>query len=222
MMHSNVHIRKEEMATMPDRYRAMLFNSLSGFKSLALIATKNSQGRTNIGVFNSIVHIGAHPPLLGVVFRPDTVRRHTLEHILDLKSYTINHINQTMLPMAHQASAKFDDDISEFTECGFTEEYSITGTAPYIRESTIKMMMEYKMHIPIPLNGTIFVIGEITEAIIPDTCIQEDGYVDLQKAGTLTVSGLDAYFSTELIDRYGYARPGTVPHSLLNSTERSI
>jgi flavin reductase (DIM6/NTAB) family NADH-FMN oxidoreductase RutF len=77
------------------------------------------------------------------------------------------------------------------------------------------------MHVPIPLNGTIFLIGEIIEAIIPESYVQEDGYVDLQKAGTLTVAGLDAYFSTELIDRYTYARPGVLPHSLANRREQS-
>ncbi len=206
---------------MPDRYRAILFNSLSGFKSLALIGTKNTVGRTNIGVFNSIVHIGVNPPLLGTVFRPDTVRRHTLENIFQEQYYTINHVHSGMLPMAHQASAKFNDDESEFTECGFTEEYTSSGTAPFIKESSIKLMMQYRVHVPIPLNGTILLIGEIIEAIIPESCMQEDGYVDLQKAGTMTVAGLDAYFSTELIDRYAYARPGVIPHSLVNRREQS-
>ena len=206
---------------MPERYRATLFNSLSGFKSLGLIGSKNATGRTNIGVFNSIVHIGANPPLLGMVFRPDTVRRHTLENILQEQYYTINQVHSGMLPMAHQASAKFDDNVSEFKECGFTEEYTSSGTAPYIKESSIKLMMHYRMHVPIPLNGTIFLIGEIIEAIIPESCIQEDGYVDLQKAGTVTVAGLDAYFSTELIDRYAYARPGVLPHPLVNRSEQS-
>lgn len=220
-MNITKRIQSQDIVTMPERYRATLFNSLSGFKSLALIGTKNAEGRTNISVFNSIVHIGANPPLLGMVFRPDTVRRHTLENILEEKQYTINHVHRSMLPMAHQASAKFDDDSSEFTECGFTEEYTSSGTAPYIKESVIKLMMHYRMHVPIPLNGTIFLIGEIMEAIIPESYLQEDGYVDLQKAGTLTVAGLDAYFSTELIDRYAYARPGVLPHSLANRREQS-
>ncbi len=220
-MDNILNIRTEHMKEMPERYRATFFNSLSGFKSLALIGTKNADGISNIGVFNSIVHVGANPPLLGMIFRPETVRRHTLENILAHEYYTINHIHHDMLPMAHQASAKFDDDISEFDACNFNEEYSPSGMAPYIRESFVKMMMKYRMHMPIPLNGTIFLIGEIIEVIIPSSYVQEDGFVDLQKAGTLTVSGLDAYYSTEFIDRYAYARPSINPQSLFPRSEQS-
>ena len=214
-------IRKEDAAAMPERYRATLYNSLSGFKSLGLIGTINEHGKTNIGVFNSIVHVGANPPLLGMIFRPESVRRHTLENILNGKFYSINHVHASMLPMAHLASAKFDDDVSEFQACGLTEEYTSISKAPYIAESRIKMMLEYRMHFPIPLNGTIFLIGEIVEVIIPESCIQEDGFVDLQSAGTITVAGLDAYSSTTLLDRYSYARPDSIPHSLLHRTEKS-
>jgi flavin reductase (DIM6/NTAB) family NADH-FMN oxidoreductase RutF len=92
----------------------------SGFKSSGPIGTVNENGISNISVFNSIVHIGAFPPLSGMGFRPDTVRRHTLENILASKHYTINQVHSAMLPMAHLASAKFDDEISEFSACSFS------------------------------------------------------------------------------------------------------
>lgn len=211
----------EDFEAMPDRYRATLINSISGFKSLGLIGTMNDKGITNIAVFNSIVHIGASPPLLGMVFRPDTVRRHTLENILSSKYYTINQVHASMLSMAHLASAKFDDDVSEFSGCNFTEEFSEVGKAPYIQESTIKMMLEYRTHMPIPLNGTVLLIGEIIEMKVPKHIINPDGFADIHKAGTLTVAGLDAYYSTNFIDRFAYARPNTPITSLMNTSEDS-
>lgn len=211
----------EDFEAMPERYRATLINSISGFKSLGLIGTVNDKGITNIAVFNSIVHIGASPPLLGMVFRPDTVRRHTLENILSSKHYTINQVHASMLSMAHLASAKFDDDASEFSGCNFTEEYSDIGKAPYIKESNVKMMLEYRMHMPIPLNGTIFLIGEIIEIRVPKHIINHDGFADIHQAGTLTVAGLDAYYSTNFIDRFAYARPNMPITSLMNKSEDS-
>jgi flavin reductase (DIM6/NTAB) family NADH-FMN oxidoreductase RutF len=209
----------KDFETMTDRHRATLINSISGFKSLGLIGTINEHGITNISVFNSIVHIGAFPPLLGMVFRPDSVRRHTLENILSQKHYTINQVHEAMLPMAHQTSAKYDADVSEFDACGFTPEFSAIGKAPYISESKVKMLLEYRMHFPIPLNDTFFLIGEIIEIKAPTDIIQEDGFVDIHAAGTLTVTGLDAYFSTNFIDRYPYARPQTTIQSLMNRSE---
>ncbi len=218
-MTEQVILQGKDFEAMNDRYRATLINSISGFKSLGLIGTINESGITNIGVFNSIVHIGAFPPILGMIFRPDTVRRHTLENILTNKHYTINQVHEGMLPMAHQASAKYDADISEFTACQFTPEFSDAGKAPYIQESRVKMMLEYRMHIPIPLNDTIFLIGEIIEIKAPSSIIKEDGFVDIHSAGTVSVAGLDAYYSTQFIDRYGYARPNMDLQSLVNKTE---
>jgi flavin reductase (DIM6/NTAB) family NADH-FMN oxidoreductase RutF len=220
-MSEEIILKSEDFNAMSDRYRATFINSISGFKSLGLIGTVNEKGITNISVFNSIVHIGAFPPLLGMVFRPDTVRRHTLENILSGQHYTINQVHSAMLPMAHLASAKFDDETSEFSACNFTAEYGERGTAPYIKESSVKMMLEYRMHIPIPLNGTIFLIGEIIEIRMPKEIIQNDGFVDLQQADTLTVSGLDAYYATSLIDRYAYARPNMPITSLMQLSKDS-
>jgi hypothetical protein len=63
-------------------------------------------------------------------------------------------------------------------------------------------------------NGTVFVVGEIVEINIPDGTIGEDGYVDIEEAGTIAVSGLDGYHETRRIARLSYARPGVEPKEL--------
>jgi flavin reductase (DIM6/NTAB) family NADH-FMN oxidoreductase RutF len=199
---------------MEERYRSTYLNSISGFKSLALIGTQNSSGINNLAVFNSIVHLGASPALLGMIIRPDSVRRHTLENILQQGYYTINQVHSGMMPQAHLASAKFSDTDSEFEACGFTAENS-GFPAPFIAESRIKFLMKYRQHIHVDINNTNLIIGEIIQIHCPDTCVSSDGFVDLYKAGTLTVAGLDAYYSTVPFDRYNYARPGKSIESLL-------
>ena len=199
---------------MEERYRSTYLNSISGFKSLALIGTQNTSGIYNLAVFNSIVHLGASPALLGMIIRPDTVRRHTLENILQQGYYTINHVHSGMMPQAHLASATFSDTDSEFDACGFTVEDS-GFPAPFIGESRIKFLMKYRQHIHLDINHTNLIIGEIIQIHSPDNCVSSDGFVDLYKAGTLTVAGLDAYYSTIPYDRYNYARPGKSIESLL-------
>jgi hypothetical protein len=51
------------------------------------------------------------------------------------------------------------------------------------------------------------IIGEIKEVYIPENCLCEDGFLDLEKANTLTCSGLDSYHRTVKIDRLSYAKP---------------
>jgi hypothetical protein len=44
--------------------------------------------------------------------------------------------------------------------------------------------------------------------------ILEDGTIDLEAAGSLTVAGLDSYYRTQKIGRLAYAKPGIAPKEL--------
>ena len=189
------------------RYRANLINSISGFKSANLIGTINGSGRTNLGVFNSVMHIGATPPLLGFIMRPLNAPRHTYQNIKEMGIYTINHINNNIYEQAHQTSAKYDAGESEFDTCSLTEEYVEGLAAPFVKESIIKMGMEFVEEHHIKANDTLLIVGEIKQLICPEEIIEEDGYVNIEKANTVTISNLDGYHKTDLIERLPYARP---------------
>ena len=198
-------------ATWEQRKRANFINSIGGFKSVCLIGTKNKSGQTNLAIFNSIVHIGANPTLIGFFVRPDSVDRHTLEYIMETGLYTINHINENMYINAHQTSARYPQSISEFKEVNLTEEYLNNFIVPYVKESHIKLGVEFKEKINIQLNGTILLIGEIKNIYIAPNCIKEDGFIDLELAGTITCSGLDSYHTTHKLARLSYAKPDKWP-----------
>ena len=68
---------------MEKRYRAKFINSLSGVKSANLIGTKSTEGKSNLSIVSSAVHIGSDPALMAFIFRPASVPRHTFENILD-------------------------------------------------------------------------------------------------------------------------------------------
>ena len=63
-------------------------------------------------------------------------------------------------------------------------------------------------------NGTIFMIGEIQETVVPDYAVLTDGYIDIEKAGTIAISGLDSYHETKRIARLFYAKPGVEPKEI--------
>lgn len=187
--------------------RTNLVNSIGGFKSVCLIGTKDKQGMTNLAVFNSIVHIGASPPLLGFVVRPDSVDRHTLSNILETGCYTINHLNETIFKKGHQTSARYPKEISEFNAVGLTENYKHDFFAPYVKESNIQLGVKFKERLDISINGTILIIGQIDHVYFPKNCLYEDAFLDLEKANTITCSGLDSYHKTNRLDRLSYAKP---------------
>lgn len=196
-----------EIINMEQRKRAHLINSVGGFKSLCLIGTADKQGQTNLAIFSSVVHIGANPPLISFIMRPDSVERHTLANILETGVYTINHVNENIYQQAHQTSAKYSKEISEFDATGLTREYKNEYHAPFVKESAIQMAVDFKERIDLTINGTILMIGEIRELYFPEDCLQEDGYLDIEKAGTVSCTGLDSYHSTQRLQRLPYAKP---------------
>jgi len=200
-------ISRKEIDAFDKRYRVNFINSLPGFKSTNLCGTIDKNGNSNLAIINSAIHVGASPPLMGILFRPANVPRHSLENILAVNQYTLNHVTQEIYRAAHQTAAKYPEEVSEFEAVGLTAEFSEQLKAPYAKEASIKVGLELREKITLKSNQTIFLVGEILEVILPDDILLEDGFVDLQSAGSLTSSGLDAYYSTKKLSRLSYARP---------------
>ena len=196
-----------DIQNLESRFRTTFINSLGGFKSLALIGTRNKKGETNLAIFNSIVHLGASPPLIGFIIRPDSVDRHTLSNILETGELTINHVQEDFYERAHQTSARYPEGVSEFAETGLTEEYQFGMYAPFVKESAVQIGAAFRQRIDISENGTVMIVAKIKHVVIPEGILQKDGYLDLHKAGTITCSGLDSYHRTEPIARLAYAKP---------------
>ncbi|HEX7365811.1 MAG TPA: flavin reductase [Pelobium sp.] len=204
-----------DILAMDASYRTTFINSISGFKSLQMVATKSKNGSANIALFNSIFHVGANPPYLGFVLRPHGGEHETMINILETKHYTINNVVEQHFMAAHQTSARYKAGESEFKACGFTEEYVAGFNAPFIKEANIKIGLAFKEFLPVLLNNTKIVIGEIKHISISEDFIAADGFVDLVKAQSVTCAGLDAYYTANLLGRLNYAKPEKHP-SFLN------
>lgn len=205
---------KEDILKFEKLYRATFVNSLPGFKSANLIGTISEKGITNLAIFNSVIHVGANPPLMGFLMRPVSVERHTYTNIKETNHFTINHINRDIFKQSHQTSARYDRAVSEFDSCGLTPEYTETIKAPYVKQSKIKIGLRFLEEQEIKSNGTIFLVGEILETILPEGTVSDDGFVDIEKAGTIAISGLDSYHETNRIARLSYAKPGIEPKEI--------
>ncbi|WP_370979558.1 flavin reductase family protein [Agaribacterium sp. ZY112] len=182
-------------------------NSLPGFKSANLIGSIDSDGLTNVAMFSSVVHLGASPPLIGFITRPGSVERHTLENIRQTQSFTINHVSEVFWLQAHQTSARYSKTESEFSLCGLSPSFIDGVQAPFVEESQLKYALTLKQIIPIPLNGTQLVIGEVTDVLCSPSAIKKDGYIDIESLGSVSVSGLDSYHISKRLSRLSYAKP---------------
>ena len=139
-----------------------LINSLSGAKSANLVGTISKSGHTNLALLTSVFHLGATPPLMGFIIRPHSLSspRHTLLNIQETKAFTLNHVNQDIFKKAHQTSARFEKEISEFKACQLTEEFKNNFHAPFVKESHIQVGLDLLEVTTIKHNKTHLVIGE--------------------------------------------------------------
>ncbi len=206
-----MQLNSKDISQLDRVKRLKIINSITGIKPGNLIGTTSGEGVSNLAVFSSVVHLGSNPSLLGFVSRPQTSDTgHTLTNILQTGVYTINHIHPDLVEKAHFTSAKFPTSTSEFDVCSLTEEYANNFQAPFVKESSFKMGMCLKEVIDIELNGTVLVIGEVNQIIIPDSAFV-DNDIDLEASCSVGISGLNTYYTLKKIGKFPYARLGEIP-----------
>jgi flavin reductase (DIM6/NTAB) family NADH-FMN oxidoreductase RutF len=199
-----------DLELMSQRRRGRLVNSLSGFKSANLIGTASGTGRLNLCMVSSVVHLGSDPALLGVVFRPPVERErgsHTYWNIRETGCFTVNHVVAEQTLDAHQASARYPDETSEFDVLGLTPTFRCGFEAPAVEESPVRIGLERVDEWEIPQNRCRFVVGQIRWVEFPEDAWCSDGYLDLESLDVAALSSLDGYHRTSKIHRLAYAKP---------------
>ena len=200
-----LNINKELILESEKLFRTKLINSLAGIRQVALIGTKSKNGQENVAIFNSLIHLGAHPPLFGFISRPDSVERDTLENIKITGSYTLNYIDKKWIKEAHQTSARYSKAQSEFEATGLTPQYLDDCFAPFVQEAEIKIEMKFQEIVDIEINNTKMIIGSLERIHIPKDRVAEDGLV--KPYDLLLSGGLDAYYTSEFLEQMPYAKP---------------
>jgi flavin reductase (DIM6/NTAB) family NADH-FMN oxidoreductase RutF len=202
-----MNLNSEDIINLDEMFRRNMLNSLLGPKSLVLIGTISSSGVSNLAVFSQVFHIGANPPLAGILFRPDSVPRHTLTNIRETGCFTIQNVTRNYFRQAHQSSARYPDQISEFEATGLEEEYIDDFPAPFVKDATVKMALNKVEEIRLQSNDTILVVGKIERILVPMNAVEKDGFVNPLLTGSMASAGLDAYYSVQALARLSYAKP---------------
>ena len=153
------------------------------------------------------VKIGANPPLIGMIGRPNSVPRHTLENIRETGVYSLNLIHESFLEQAHQTSARYSKEVSEFQACKISSSYKAGFYAPFIEASEMSLLMELREVKDLEINSTLLVIGELREVILRNSkALKEDGFIDFGVMGAAACVGLDAYTFPDRFTRKEYAK----------------
>lgn len=199
-------ISLDEILAQDSHYRRAFMNTLPGPRTAHLIGTKSHRGIDNLGVFNTVVHLQASPPMMGFILRPLTVPRETFHNILANQHFTINTVQPDWLDKAHQCSANYPVGESEFEAVGLSPRFSSTLKAPYVAESPVQIGLEYVEYHQLA-GGTSFVIGRVLEVHLQDeTALASSGHLNHELLETMTVAGLDRYYEPSRQRKKDYAR----------------
>lgn len=201
------HISKNQINSMDKIYRLNLINSCTGYKSANLIGSCSDDGILNLAIFSSITHLGSNPSLLSFIVRPTVVPRDTYRNIIDKKFFTVNHIHLEDIEDAHHTSARYPANISEFDVTKFESEFLNDFPAPFVKSSKIKLACEFLNKYEIKENDTLLMVAEIKDIYYEKELLSKDGWLQLDKAKSVAINGLDGYALPSLINRYQYAKP---------------
>ena len=202
------HLNHNDILALEQRYRAQLINSLYSSKPAFLLASFSklqNNASTNLAIFSQVFHLGANPALVGIVFRPDSVDRHSLSNIRENQFFSLQTFSKENYVKAHQTSARYPNNVSEFDTCGFEIEW--IDNIPTVTNSSLRILCKLVQENRIELNGTILLIAQIESILVDDSMIQEDGFIDHELVNTVSVSGLDTYHITKRLGRLPYAKP---------------
>lgn len=203
------HFSKSDISNFEKKFQIHFVNSLSGHKSANLIGTKSVY--ENLGIFSSVFHLGSSPALFGFIMRPNTVRRDTYNNIKSTKEFTINHIGKDFYKNSHYASAKFEEDESEFEKLNLIPEYKGALNAPYVKESKVQIGLKLVEEYEIQSNGCILIVGEVQDVFIDEQSLTDSGKFNWNLLETVSITGLNQYHSTRQLDDLPYARVSELP-----------
>ena len=201
------HFSKREIDQLSKIYKLNLINSATGYKSAQLVGSISPEGNENLAVFSSIVHLGSDPALIGMILRPTTVPRHTYSNMKSTGVFTLNAIHESQIEDAHHTSASYPESISEFDKTQLEVEKKENFIAPFVKDSPIQMACNYVNEYHIKENNTLLIVGSIEDLYVKESMLLEDGWIQLDLGGVVSINGLDGYAKTKLIERFPYARP---------------
>lgn len=199
-------IRACDIEAMDKLARVQFATSLPGVKPVCLVGTRNAAGIANLAPFSSVVHLGSNPALLGMITRPDVVERHTLANIVESRCWTLNHLHPGIVAAAHQCSARYPAEVSEFDATGLTEHREPDFAAPFVAESRFRLGLELEELIDIASNGTKLIVGRVTLVQVEESRLHPDGSIHLEGLDVVASTALDTYFGITPLVRLPYAK----------------
>jgi flavin reductase (DIM6/NTAB) family NADH-FMN oxidoreductase RutF len=197
-----VRIDRPQIEQMNNIKRLNLINSCTGYKSANLIGTISNSGNTNVAIFSSVTHLGSDPALIGFIIRPSFKPRNTYSNIKEYEYFSVNHIYSDIIEEAHQSSANYSADESEFEHTKLEAVYHGGCPVPFVKGSPVKLLCKFLNEYLIKENGCMHIIASIEAIFYEEELLDQEHHLQLEKGKVVTISGLKAYSLPHLLNEF--------------------
>jgi len=159
---------------LQERYKLLI--GLVYPRPIALVSTRSENGVANCAPYSYFNAVCEDPMLVVLSFnvRSDSQRKHSLANILRTGEFVVNLVDEAIANGMHISSAEYPEDVSEFTEAGFTEAPCRFVQHPRIAEAPASFECRLFRRIEVgPVRD--IVLGEVVHVHV------RDGLFDAQR-----------------------------------------
>jgi flavin reductase (DIM6/NTAB) family NADH-FMN oxidoreductase RutF len=131
-------------------------------RPIALVSTRSENGVANCAPYSFFNAICEDPMLVILSFarRSDGKMKHSLANLLRTGGFVVNLVDEDVANGMHIASKEFDEDVSEFSEAGFTEAPCRDVAHPRIAEAPVSFECRLFKQVGVG-PGRDLIIGEV-------------------------------------------------------------
>jgi len=189
-----------DLQALPHSVAYKLMVGLVAPRPIALITTRDAEGRLNAAPFSAYGYLSTDPPILGVgvANRPDQpgVAKDTALNIRRTGEFVVNVVTEDLAEAMNVCAIDFPHGVSELEAAGLKTLPSMAVGVPRI--AAAHAALECKEHTTLQIGNSNIVLGRIVAIYVDDEFIDQAGpYVKAENLGLVgRMNGLGNYVRT--------------------------
>jgi flavin reductase (DIM6/NTAB) family NADH-FMN oxidoreductase RutF len=177
-----------------------LFIGLVAPRPIALVTSRDVEGRLNAAPFSAFNYFSLDPAIvgLGVANRPgnEACPKDTARNIRNTREFVINIVTEDIAEAMNICAIDFPPGVNEIEMAGLSTEASSLVSVPRIREA--HGALECREFMTMEIGRSRIILGEVLAAYVEDRFIGPHGDVDAERLHAIgRMNGLGNYVRTK-------------------------
>jgi flavin reductase (DIM6/NTAB) family NADH-FMN oxidoreductase RutF len=189
-----------DMKKIDGRQAYGLFIGLIAPRPIALVTTRDLEGRLNAAPFSAFNYFSLDPAIVGLSVgdRPgkEASPKDTARNIRNTREFVINIVTEDIAEAMNICAIDFPPGVDELEMAGLSTADSNLVSVPRIREA--HGALECREYMTLEIGRSKIILGEVLAAYVEDRFIDPEGHVDAESLHAIgRMNGLGNYVRTE-------------------------